>query len=447
MASYASDSDSDTSLTDYTSTPVTLAYALPSTSTSTSTEEKGKADSDTDALTHLGGTPVWLPSSAPPKQSLRCKKCGNLLVLLLQLQADLPEVFAGHERAIWVFACRKGCREGGVRALRARRLWGNATSETVVKGNGKGSKAAEGGEKEESKEEASKDKKGLGEALFGVKMGSSSTTQINPFASPSAASASINPFSTTSSLAAKPAQPPSANPASTSDTTQTASFAQTFAEKVRISSPSTQPATPSTPTEPWPTDLSAFPAPYALHDLDAEREYLEPDTSNQQTRVASNTLMDDNTSGSGADMKDAFESSMDKTFQRFADRLAQNPEQVMRYEHGGQPLLYSKTDKVGKLLSPAQDAAASSSRVAVQTTSGMPRCTNCGAKRVFEMQLVPHAITMLEAEEEGLGGMDWGTVIVGTCERDCGESGVGKGEVSYVEEWVAVQWEEIVKKR
>ena len=58
---------------------------------------------------------------------------------------------------------------------------------------------------------------------------------------------------------------------------------------------------------------------------------------------------------------------------------------------------------------------------------------------------MPQAIAELEAEEEGLEGMEWGTVIVGVCERDCSERGVGAGEVGWVEEWVGVQWEEEAK--
>lgn len=65
------------------------------------------------------------------------------------------------------------------------------------------------------------------------------------------------------------------------------------------------------------------------------------------------------------------------------------------------------------------------------------------------MQLTPHAITELEAEDMSIDGMDWGTVIVGVCSEDCQEKGKAAGQVGYVEEWVGVQWEEIAdsKKR
>jgi len=76
---------------------------------------------------------------------------------------------------------------------------------------------------------------------------------------------------------------------------------------------------------------------------------------------------------------------------------------------------------------------------------------------VFELQLTPHAIVELEAEEEGAAtgagdGMEWGTVVLGVCERDCyGRAGADGGDddedggaVRYYEEWVGVQWEELV---
>ncbi len=154
--------------------------------------------------------------------------------------------------------------------------------------------------------------------------------------------------------------------------------------------------------------------------------------------------MDIDTEGAGIkdDEKDAFESTIDKTFQRFADRLAQNPEQVLRYEFGGAPLLYSKSDSVGKLFSHQhQPASDGNGKVTTTTTSiahstgggggvvvnRIPRCQNCSGARVFELQLVPHAIAELEVEEEGLEGMEWGTVILGVCERGMAVGIVGVG--------------------
>lgn len=93
-------------------------------------------------------------------------------------------------------------------------------------------------------------------------------------------------------------------------------------------------------------------------------------------------------------------------------------------------------------------SSSSSNNKAATTTKGaaqpnrVPPCENCGGKRVYELQLTPHAISVLEAEEEGMEGMEWGTVVVGACDRDCVERGVEGGKVGWVEEWVGVSWEE-----
>lgn len=147
---------------------------------------------------------------------------------------------------------------------------------------------------------------------------------------------------------------------------------------------------------------------------------------------------DTSKSGSAADSKDAFESSLDKSFLRFLTRLSHNPEQVLRYEFRGSPLLYSNTDAVGKLFPrhPSQISAANQ----------IPRCNYCGRERVFELQLVPHAISVLEEGREGIGlgkddgGMEWGTIILGVCAGDCGPE--QEGVAGWREEWVGVQWEE-----
>jgi len=156
--------------------------------------------------------------------------------------------------------------------------------------------------------------------------------------------------------------------------------------------------------------------------------------------------------GAGTDGKEdplTYESTHDATFQHFADVLSQNPEQVLRYEFAGAPLLYSRSDAVGRLFASSPSSASGSSKVTTTNPhgAGIPKCAKCSAKRVFEVQLTPHAIVELEEGDESADseGMEWGCVIVGVCERDCGgEDGV-RGE--YLEEWAGVQWEEVVGSR
>lgn len=159
----------------------------------------------------------------------------------------------------------------------------------------------------------------------------------------------------------------------------------------------------------------------------------------------------------------------DRTFQHFAERVAQNDEQVLRYEFDGTPLLFSSTDAVGRLLSPHGHAQAGSNKVrtlapgdATGRSSGknVPRCPHCNGRRAFEFQLMPRAIVELESEMDAGAvmseGMEWGTILFYSCENDCSagdaveidaEGADGKAKVGYSEEWVGVQWEEVVKRK
>jgi len=413
MASNISGS-SDEELDDYTATEVLLGYT-------------SKEPTD-DPFNQLGGQPVsmainvqhatflsnqilqrWPDQANPPSASLaKCKVCSRILTLLLQLNGDLPERFAGHERRLYVFACRsKTCKKkpGSIRAIKGTKIDASASISSTEKRN-----AITQGTSQQTPPPM------LGNSIFGK--ASSSSSNANSFSAPNpfavASSSSSSPFS---SLVSKPPQPPS----------PPSDLPATFAQKARISSPSPSPSPQKAPFEPWPPQ-SELPPPYPSYYLEADYETLD-NTPSPAATPSKNFDIDNDPSSSGGSRKDdanAYESSMDTTFQKFASRLSHNPLQALRYEFGGTPLLYSKTDNVGKSLS--------------ASTPRIPRCENCGKARVFEVQLVPQAIAELEVEEEGLEGMEWGSVVVGVCGGDCGNER-GEGWV-WREEWVGVQWEE-----
>ncbi|KAI9707532.1 MAG: hypothetical protein M1836_000493 [Candelina mexicana] len=392
-----------------------------------------------DNVSQLGGHPAWLDPTVPPSGTLaKCKVCNDLMALLLQLNGDMPDHFPGHERRLYLFKCnRRICRrkEGSVRALRGVKQTRTEQKDYQTRKD-KHSTAAS----------PQSVQPGIGDSLFGTTSNSTaSNNSAYPFSAPSSSSVDYNPFSKphnslppVSSLAAKPPQRPS-----------TEDLPATFASKAKISAspPSAPPLQPSIAQEPWPSQ-DAFPTAYPSYHLDADYETLD---ALPEPPIRTSTLELDEggissaEGGGGREDKDAFESTIDKTFQRFADRLAQNPLQVLRYEFRGPPLLYSKSDAVGTRLAP--HSAEGGKVTTTRGPSGMPRCTNCGAERVFELQLTPQAIAELEVDEMGLEGMEWGTIIVGVCGRDCQASGVADGEVGYVEEWVGVQWEEVGGKR
>ncbi|MCJ1471696.1 hypothetical protein MMC13_000336 [Lambiella insularis] len=420
MATHDSDS-SDEESEQYTTTDVLLGYA--------------SKEPTSDRISQLGGRPTWLHSSHPPSSALaRCKVCNDYMLLLLQLHGDLPEYFPGHERRLYVFGCkRRTCRrrEGSMRAIRNVRA--------AVSKDKKAQRSATAIGKPPATTEQN-----LGNSIFGVTSAPVNSRNANPFSS---STGSSNPFSSSPfSNHNNTTSPDSAISKQSVD--DTSDLRSTFASKVSLSSSPYNPSTHS-PPEHWPADTS-LPVPYPSYHLDADYETLDIPS---QVPVPGTTMMDLDDPGAASSAKedaDTFESTIDKTFQRFADRLAQNPLQVLRYEFRGFPLLYSKTDNVGKLLAPYQPhstshgSSESNSKLSMarrdgSASIGIPPCENCGAGRVFELQLTPQAITELEVKEEGLEGMEWGNVVVGVCGVDCGGE---SGDVGYVEEWVGVQWEE-----
>ncbi len=361
--------------------------------------------------------------------------------LLLQLNGDLPDRFPGHERRLYVFGCRgKTCqkKDGSISAIRGVRVSKAAKEKPVL---------------DPKKEKTKPDRKpeNLGNALFNSNPFSASGSS-NPFST--SAAQSQNPFSSstssnqfqTANLASKsPQQPlpeistPPNPPSISSSTSKGPDLPTTFTRALSLSSPHPKPGHPTpTPThEPWPVPQD-FPPHYPPSHLDADYETLSTPTPTTSSTPQIATLdLEEPATASGAD---TYESDLDKTFQRFADRLAQNPEQVLRYEFGGSPLLYSNTDAVGLLFSPPPHQTSKSKITTTHRQSNIPPCPHCLSSRTFELQLTPGAILELEAEETGVDGMEWGAVIVGVCARDCALGGVG--EVGYGEEWVGVQWEE-----
>ncbi|KAL4936929.1 programmed cell death protein 2 [Aspergillus oleicola] len=434
MDPYDSDSSGFEDEGDYTETGVVLGYA---------SEEIIE-----DAVTHIGGWPSWIDDSTPPSGDLaKCKVCNNAMSLLLELDGELYEHFPDADRRLYIFSCpRKPCnrKPGSVRALRATRI------HKLHQPSQKVEKKAE--PKEEKKQvEPPKPAVDLGASLFGSNtLTNSVSANANPFSSkPGSSSQPSNPFAAPAPApAASPAPTPSSKPEPESKpgSTTTTTLAESFADKVRLSSPepSQTPSQPPQPSTPWPSRTD-FPKPYTNFYIDAEGETLSrPATPKIPENVTIDTS-EDAEGGTGADLKDTFESELDKAFMKFSTRLAHNPEQVLRYEFKGSPVLYSHKDEVGKRLYESSLSKLSTT----SSPSRMPRCESCGAERVFELQLVPHAISVLEEGREdvglgvGDGGMEWGTIIMGVCGRNCGPNEVGI--VEYREEWAGVQWEEAGK--
>ncbi|CCU82597.1 PDCD2/Programmed cell death protein 2 [Blumeria hordei DH14] len=415
------ESDSSADEYSYTETNVLLGYA---------------SKEAHDPISHLGGQPQWIdPAMPPPVKFVRCEVCQDLMVLLLQLNADLPEYFPGHERRLYVWTCRrKTCKrkKGSIRVLRGVR-----TSKILVPAELENVNADA-----QSLMQSTQAVTDLGETLFGVNRAPGQTSNLsaaNPFTL-SASVSSSNPFSTT-----KCESSPGPPNIVIKDNESIPRLSKSFAELFTTSDDFTKPESPPSP-ETWPSDLK-FPAAYPnFYLVDADYETLDAVTE-ASDQIRGLALDEGGPSCSRAEDANAFESTIDKTFQTFADRLAQNPEQVIRYEFGGQPLLYSKKDVVGKLLSSGGPDLAKVS-LDSSLSNRIPRCALCKTERVFELQLTPQAIAELERGAYSIDdGMDWGTILIGVCRSNCIPHGVPSGEVGYVEEWAGVQWEELSERK
>uniref|UniRef100_A0A8C0SDV3 Programmed cell death protein 2 n=2 Tax=Canis lupus familiaris TaxID=9615 RepID=A0A8C0SDV3_CANLF len=102
------------------------------------------------------------------------------------------------------------------------------------------------------------------------------------------------------------------------------------------------------------------------------------------------------------------ESKEDKIFQKFKTKIALEPEQVLRYGRGIAPIWIS-----GQNIPQEKD---------------IPHCP-CGAKRIFEFQVMPQLLNYLKADRLGKS-VDWGVLAVFTCAESC-RLGIG-----YTEEFV-----------
>lgn len=240
--------------------------------------------------------------------------------MLLQLNGDIPET--PHERVFYVWACRKKTcwrKKGTVRTFRGVKC--------VSIPKPRGPVAEKQGPQGERK--AEKEVVNAGNFLFGG--AGASTAGANPFSTPSSGSSnpfsSNNPFTSNNPFATTPATPPplaaKPKPEITAET-----ITKSFAETLKIGVPPEPTREDSLfygPPEPWP---EPHPHAYPSFHLDAAHEQLET----RQPELPQNVQIVDNDEYNDLPMAntDAGESNTDKTFQKFADRVAQNPEQVLR---------------------------------------------------------------------------------------------------------------------
>ncbi|CAI2349251.1 unnamed protein product [Caenorhabditis sp. 36 PRJEB53466] len=106
------------------------------------------------------------------------------------------------------------------------------------------------------------------------------------------------------------------------------------------------------------------------------------------------------------------EQKKDTDFERFNRLVALNPDQIVRYKRHGVPLRATCQSELPETVEP---------------------CELCGAPRRFEMQLMPHLLSLIDVDAIGQS-IDWASVYVYTCSASCQIADDG-----YAREFVAKQ--------
>ncbi|VDB88595.1 unnamed protein product [Peniophora sp. CBMAI 1063] len=401
------------------------------------------------AVSRIGGKPAFLSPDIPFTSS-SCKNCNHPMELLVQMWCPFED--SAYDRALYVWGCARGAcqrREGAVRAWRGLRL------------------------NEEYAAKLARKKKARTPAPAPPLEPKSKT---NPFAMGGAAAAS-SPFG--GGLGAQlfgdapeesvPASAPvDATPNELVEDDGAASDAESTSS---ASSLVVALASTTLDDSPW-TDAPAYAPQY----LSTMSEYITPPKEKKAAKANEDALADEQ-DAKGTWTAEKYENSLDtdRVFDRFNARVAAEAEQCVRYELGGTPLPFA-TDDVFKKLFPASGqktgvvqvtGAAFAAGVDDERRSydlaSVPACSSCGGRRVFECQLMPNLINivrdktgagaeqekeqteeerrravekLLKGGAEDVRGMEWGTAMVFSCEKDC-----CKEKTGWTEEVVLVQWD------
>ncbi|GBB95330.1 hypothetical protein RclHR1_02510024 [Rhizophagus clarus] len=427
------------------------------------------AQEDNDPYTtKIGGKPNWLLESHPLSYDvIICKNCGKEMFLLFQGYVPLEDSI--YDRVIYIFGCNQHkCinKNGSFRAFRAHRKneeYGRYQQERA-------NKCRSGGNSNNSSVQSSSNviNGGLGDMLFGVvDFDNTDDMQI-----------SDNDISRKEEDDKKEEDNHDddewpelgTNNKISSTTAWQSSWSQVIsdAEKARNEKDQIKDQVSSkhddddnmsqidvemstlTLNTCWPKNIKSFPAHY----LYITEEVLEEKGDDIPAKYLSYEEVqenEDNFDWYGEKYeKPILPKGYDKTFKKFSDRVAEWPDQCVRYQFDGQPLLYTHNDVTAKLLlDNCNDKI---------TSSKLPVCRWCKSTRVFELQLMPSMLTTLSTssyiEENEINsdkkndnsifnlGMEWGTILVFTCKNNCEMNECGFNEVSYYEEVVFVQYEQ-----
>lgn len=381
-------------------------------------------DEPTIEDTFIGGQPIWLhPGSRPLDKELECDNCHKTMALLLQAFAPLDD--KPYDRVIYVFGCKNTAqcsrKKGSVKAFRGVSKSPERVAEI------KAEQAAEVQKLLDEKLQLENKKKlhiELTKDLFDA-----TKPSANAFGGDS------NPFGANPFGAANPFDKPAEKKVEEQKPQQVKK--EVKAEK--------QPAksTPKKAANKQDKKLPEYPGffvciePEVIKKVTLEPELekykdlidkMDPEETSKERSMSTSS----GTSGTLSQQNQKISNQLnDAHFENFSSVVGHNWSQVLRYDLGGRPLLYSGSDDVAK---------------AFNANTLPDPAYNPSSQRQFELQLMPKAIIDLEecdskSTADILNGMSWGTIVVATDVEDYMPQ-LDDNYVGYVQEYCGVQWEE-----
>ncbi|KZT09899.1 uncharacterized protein LAESUDRAFT_694387 [Laetiporus sulphureus 93-53] len=407
-------------------------------------------------VSRIGGHPAFLTSPEPVLENATCRNCRQPMQLLVQMWCPLED--SPNDRVMYIWGCARGTcqkKEGSVRAWRALR-YNKKYANKLAKHKAKEEDAARAAAAEAAKRSAPKANPfsmniasspplGLGARIFGN--ASALPTSVD---TPAESGGEVSFYGKEDS-----------------DEEDNAEDANEDEELVaRMQSAHLDHSE-------W-ASASAYSPLY----LSTESEYVLPERKVKVPAGADD--IDEDPGKKGKDAGWALEGygnsiNIDHAFERFTKRVGYEGEQCLRYELGGTPLPFASDSVFNKLFplppSPAIFVTKAEFMVTptakrTYTPAAIPPCPHCKGRRVFECQLMPNLINVLKTStaEKDKGkkisdeerrqevmrvlkggrtadrvGMEWGTCMIFSCERDCSDEAAG---ACWREEVVLVQWED-----
>lgn len=379
--------------------------------------------------------------------------------MLIQIFAPYPD--SVNDRVLFFFACsRVACqkKDGSVRAFRClsrNEKWAKKLERLKQKDQEKKKKQIE--EEEKAKEEAKSNPFTVCLAFLNTTLHTNTkqSHKPNPFNQSKQGGGAFGADSSDSEQEEQPRFKKIIVSDSEEDESDEDSELEAELAKLEIVDGGVAPTKQSWPTQPSYSSHYVATTPEVIPKQSNEKP-MEIEEVNQTLSAGPNNELEEFEKSMG--------NGMDEAFEHFIKCVSHEPQQCIRYDLGGMPLMYTNRDGVYKELFRGGNH---------YDASKVPRCEQCGSKRVFECQVTPNIINLcnnstqstasaaqsdderkkelqdtLENKSAGSGkaDMEWGTILLYVCENDCCLDPATKdkskeGREQWIEELTYIQWE------